>query len=477
MVPPKHFIERKNMIISAYQWLEPELMDIVRLFPEAEGMEISHDCEVIGTLFRNVYRTGAYEERYEDFDVFFSATEKKSLIKRYAKLGLYRMLSERFHRTLPWGSLTGIRPTRLAYQHLEKAARIREAGGEPPSLEEFFTMLGVSEANIRLVRRVLESQKGVYERREGNCDLFISLPFCPSKCTYCSFITAPIALTKQYVPAYLDALTRELSTMPAIGRMRSVYIGGGTPFVLAPKELERVLKAVQKLGIGGCEFTVEAGRPDVFTEEKLNLCREYGVTRICINAQSFSDRTLAAIGRKHTAADVLKAFEMAAPYGFDVNCDLIAGLTGESVEEFCGSIDTAIRLSPANITVHTLCLKKGAKLKEENKTLSEGGMSEMIAYSREKLSAAGYEPYYLYRQKYMAGAHENVGWCKPGKACIYNVDVMEESADNLAVGSNAISKKIFFSEGRIERLGSPKDIPTYLEKTEKLIEERKKLFG
>lgn len=465
------------MVVSACKWLEPELMDVVRLFPEAEDMEISHDCEVIGTLFRNVYRTGVHEYRYEDLEVFFSETEMKSLIKRYAKLGLYRLLSEGFRKKLPWGSLTGIRPTRLAYQHLEKSEVIREAGGEPTSLEEFFTMLGVSEANIDLVRRVLEGQKGIYERREGNCDLFISLPFCPSKCTYCSFITAPIARTKQFVPAYLEALTRELDTMPAIERLRSVYIGGGTPFVLEPAELETVLKAVQRVRTNGCEFTVEAGRPDVFTREKLDLCKAYGVTRICINAQSFSDRTLEAIGRKHTAEDVLKAFEMTAPYGFDINCDLIAGLTGESVEEFCRSVDTAAALGPANITVHTLCLKKGARLKEETETLSEGGMSEMIAYSREKLTAAGYEPYYLYRQKYMAGAHENVGWTKPGKACVYNVDVMEETADNLAVGSNAISKKIFLKEGRIERLGSPKDIPTYLEKVSKLIEERAKLFG
>ena len=167
---------------------------------------------------------------------------------------------------------------------------------------------------------------------------------------------------------------------------------------------------------------------------------------------------------------------MAAPYGFDVNCDLIAGLTGESLAEFCMSVDSAIALSPANITVHTLCLKKGAKLKEETQSLPDGLLSEMIAYSREKLTAAGYEPYYLYRQKYMAGAHENVGWARPNKACVYNVDVMEETADNLAVGANAITKKLFLQENRIERYGSPKDIPTYLEKVEKIIEEKNKLW-
>ena len=442
-------------------------MDVIRLFPGAETLDIAHSVNCEGAYFCNVFRLGVREYGYENVDFAQSDTELKSLIKRYAKLGLYHLLSEFYNKKLPWGSLTGIRPTRLAYAQLEKTGEF----------EDFFRDLGVSEENIALTARVLEGQEGVYERREGNCDLFVSLPFCPTKCTYCSFITAPVARTRQYMPDYLAALERELkAAKPLIKNLRSVYIGGGTPFALETDELETVLKAVAPLRENGCEYTVEAGRPDTFTEEKLALCKEYGVTRICINAQSFSDRTLEAIGRKHTAKEVAQAFEMARPYGFDLNCDLIAGLTGESYAEFCKSIDAAIALSPENITVHTLCLKKGAKLKEETAALSDGGMSEMIAYSREKLTAAGYGPYYLYRQKYMAGAHENVGWTKPNKACVYNVDVMEESADNLAVGANAITKKVFLKEGRIERVGSPKDIPTYLEKVEKLIEEKNKLF-
>lgn len=455
------------MVSCAFEWLEPELMDVVRLFEGAEELGISLACTDDGRHFSGSYRIGEREYPYSYEDISRTETEKKSLVKRYAKLALYNILSEIFQKKLPWGSLTGIRPTRLAYASIEK-------NGE---FESFFRTLGVSDGNIALIARVLEGQRGIYERREGNCDLFVSLPFCPTKCVYCSFITAPIAGTKKFMPAYLSALERELeAAKPLIKNLRSLYIGGGTPFVLATEELERVFQAIVPLRENGCEYTVEAGRPDVFTEEKLGLCKQYGVTRICINAQSFSDRTLAAIGRKHSAEDVVRAFEMAKPYGFDTNCDLIAGLTGETLEEFENSVDTAIALSPENITVHTLCLKKGAKLKEETQTLSEEGMSAMIAYSREKLSAAGYEPYYLYRQKYMAGAHENVGWTKPGHACVYNVDVMEESADNLAVGSNAISKKVFLGEGRIERIGSPKDIPTYLEKIQKLIEEKKALF-
>lgn len=454
------------MLKSNLSYLEPELMDVVRLFEGAQEFCIRHEavCEE-GVLRNTLWVDGQTFCRRDD--VFWeNSLQEKSLVKRYAKLILYDALAQRTGISLPWGALTGIRPTRLAYMQLEAGRSFRP----------LFHSMHVSQENTELVERVIQGQRGIYERREGNCDLFVSLPFCPTKCEYCSFITAPIAATRKYLPDYLATLEKELiACAPLIGRLRSVYIGGGTPFALEAEELDRVLAAIEPLRQNGCEYTVEAGRPDVFTGEKLEVCKRRGVTRICINAQSFSDATLARIGRKHTAQDVVNAFELAAPYGFLVNCDLIAGLTGESYEEFCESIDRAIALSPENITVHTLCLKKGARLKEETARLEEGDLSRMIAYSRFALTAAGYEPYYLYRQKYMAGSHENVGWTKKGCACVYNVDVMEEIADNLAVGANAVSKKLFH-EGRIERHASPKDIPTYLAKAEKLIAERETLF-
>ena len=451
------------MITTNYEWLLPELMDVVRLFSGAEDLEIRHTCADVQNKFMLGGKTYSYAK---DFDPK-SELERKSLVKRYAKLSLYELLSAHFQKQLPWGALTGIRPTRLAYGELEQGR----------AFEPLFREMHVSEENIELVRRTLEGQKGIYERKEGNCDLFVSLPFCPTKCVYCSFITAPIAKTRQYISDYCAALERELSAAkPLVKRLRSAYIGGGTPFALEASELRRVLEAVAPLVPAGAEYTVEAGRPDVFTKEKLQICKDYGVTRICINAQSFSDKTLAAIGRKHTARQVDEAFALAAPYGFVVNCDLIAGLTDESFAEFCQSVDKAVSLGAENVTVHTLCLKKGARLKEEVTLLGEGELAEMIAYSRSKLTASGYEPYYLYRQKYMAGAHENVGWTKRGCASVYNIDVMEESADNFAVGANAISKKVIFGEGRIERIASPKDIPTYLQKVGQLIEDKNKLF-
>lgn len=457
------------MISSSVPELDPDLMDIVRLFPEAEELDLFH---AFGKDFhQSVFQIGGREYAFNEAPVRAGEEreyDERTLAKRYAKLALYRLLSSLFQRTLPWGALTGIRPTKLAY-------RERERGHDELPL---LRAMGVLEENISLLRRVMKTQEGIYEKREGNCDLYVSLPFCPTRCSYCSFITAPISSTRQYMREYLDCLSRELDgAKPLIKNLRSVYVGGGTPFVLEAEELEEVFRMIAPLRTNGCEYTVEAGRADVFTAEKLDLCKRYGVTRICINAQSFCDKTLERIGRRHTGGDVVRAFEMAKPYGFMVNCDLIAGLTGESAEEFSESVDEAIALRPENITVHTLCLKKGAKLKEETAALKDEGLAEMIACSREKLTQAGYEPYYLYRQKYMAGAHENVGWTKKGFASVYNIDVMEETTDNLAVGANAISKRVVTrGNGKIVRLASPKDIPSYLNKTDALIEEKKKLF-
>lgn len=454
------------MIRCDQAFLQPELMDVVRLFEGAEELEITHEMRYENERFFNCFTLDGRKTQFQNAARAEGELAYKSLAKRYAKLGLYRILSDRFQKQLPWGALTGIRPTRLARTETE-------AGRDFVPL---FREMGVSEENIELCARVMAGQEGIYERQEGNCDLYVSLPFCPTRCVYCSFITAPIDKTRQFIPDYLNGLERELQGAQGLWkRLRSVYVGGGTPFALDEASLERVLNMIAPLR-NGEEFTVEAGRPDVFTKEKLALCKEYGVTRMCINAQSFSDKTLQAIGRKHTAEQVEEAFEMARPFDFSVNCDLIAGLTGESVDEFCNSVDRAIALSPENITVHTLCLKKGAKLKEEVDSLADGRLDEMIAYSRAALTRAGYEPYYLYRQKYMAGAHENVGWTKKGFASVYNIDVMEEISDNLAVGGNAVTKKVYLGEGRIERIGSPKDIPTYLSKVDQLILQKKALF-
>ena len=377
-------------------------------------------------------------------------------------------MSELYKEDMPWGALTGIRPTKMAYTEKE--------AGRP--FRPLFEKMRVKEENIALVEEVLRAQEGIYEKKDGNTDFFVSIPFCPTKCSYCSFITAPIDKTRGFLPDYLDCLEREIfAAAPLTGNLRSVYIGGGTPLVLESEALERVLKAVERVRTNGCEYTVEAGRPDVFTEEKLRLLKEYGVTRICVNPQSFSDKTLERIGRRHTAAELYRAFDMAAKFGFDVNADLIAGLTDETYEEFVFSVNEAVRTGAANITVHCLSLKSGAKLKEECSYLENPLVSDMVAASREILRTAGYVPYYMYRQKYQTGNNENVGWTKAGKACVYNIDIMEETADNLAVGANAVSKRVYNLQNRIERFASQKDLKTYIGKIDEIIARKNKFFG
>lgn len=449
-------------------FLENELLDIVRLFKN-RAENISHAFLYENGVFYNAFSVDGEAFSFEDRGQVCGELEFKRLERRFAKLRLYEILSEKYNEKMPWGALTGIRPTKLAYTQIEK--------GE--DFTKLFTAMQVSGENIRLIQDILSAQKGIYERKDNNTALFISLPFCPTKCAYCSFITAPIDKTRHFVPDYLNCLQKELSACQKVqGNIRSIYIGGGTPFALELPDLQAVLEAVKpyKDAFPNAEYTVEAGRPDTFTEEKLALLREYGVNRICINPQTFSNEVLQKIGRKHTVEDFYKAYEMSEKYGFLVNIDLIAGLESESVESFALGVEQAIKTGADNITVHCLSLKSGAKLKEETSYLEKDGISEMIGVSRRLLNEAGYEPYYMYRQKYQAGNNENVGWTKKGRACIYNIDAMEETTNNLAVGSNAVSKRVWTDENRIERLGSPKDLATYIENIDKIIAEKLEFF-
>ena len=454
------------MLKTDCAFLENELMDVERMF-RLRPENTEHSFRYQDGVFYNQFTVDGERFSFEDRGQVSDEIQLKRLERRFAKLGLYRILSEKYKTKMPWGALTGIRPTKLAYGELEQGK----------DFVPLFEKMQVSVENIALVQEILKEQEGIYEKKDGNCDLFISIPFCPTKCAYCSFITAPIEKTKGFLPAYMDCLIRETEAAERlIGNLKSVYIGGGTPLVLSLSDLERVLSAVDKIRKNGCEYTVEAGRPDAFSEDKLKLLKDHGVTRICVNPQSFSDQTLEKIGRKHTAADLYRAFDMAQKYGFDINADLIAGLADESVEEFSFSVREAIKTGAENITVHCLSLKSGAKLKEECSYIENPVVSQMVALSRRLLREAGYVPYYMYRQKYQAGNNENVGWTKKGKACVYNIDIMEEISNNVAVGANAVSKRVWNSENRIERFASQKDLKTYIENIEAVIEKKEKFF-
>lgn len=455
------------MIDTNVENLQSELREVVNLFDEGETLNIIHRFKESENKFVNTITINGKVFAYGNFvKNIADEIERKRLVKRYAKLSLYKGLSKFLDKTVCWGALTGIRPTKLAYQQMERTGEFTD----------FFTStMQVSEQKTLLTKSVIDTQKGIYKKDDDNTDFFVFIPFCPSRCKYCSFISADIKSAKRHVDEYVDALVDEINySAQFIKKLRSIYIGGGTPVALSDSQLEKVLCAIDKINTG-VEYTVEAGRPDAITQSNLMLLKKHNVTRICINPQTFLDKTLTALGRNHTAEQVELAFNMAKGM-FDINMDLIAGLEGESIEDFKFSLDKAISLSPENITVHTLCLKRGSSLKEDTERLSGEKVNQMVEYAHQALSDNGYSPYYLYRQKYMAGNLENVGYTKPNKACVYNIDVMEEIAQNVSCGANAISKRVYNGGERIERQASPKDVVTYLEKLEQIKIKKAKLF-
>ena len=463
------------MVTTNLTSMLPDIKEVVNLFGNEKDFNIEHFFNENDTHYLHsvtvspltVSSNATKNEYLYEFDKvkYSDPLEVKRVLKRYSKLSVYKALVQTTKEEKPWGALTGIRPTKLAYTQLEKTGDFKNF---------FSSVMGVSEDKIKLVESILSSQKGIYNTDSDNADFFAEIPFCPTRCSYCSFITADMRKTAKLIPDYLTALEKEIKNAKSlVKKLRSVYIGGGTPVSLELKDLERVLKAIDYSGV---EYTVEAGRPDCINEDNLKLLKDYGVTRICVNPQTFNDKTLVKIGRNHTAKDIFTKFELAKKFGFDINMDFIAGLPDENFLDFKNSIDTAISLNPENITVHTLCLKKGSELKEVSERLSAGEVPKMVEYAHAVLQNSDYNPYYMYRQKYTAGNLENTGYALKGKECVYNIDIMEEISSNIACGAHAVSKVVINGGERIERYASPKDIVTFINKVDEIIRAKKELF-
>ena len=391
------------------------------------------------------------------------------LRKRYAKLATYNLLVRLTGKQMPWGSLTGIRPTKLADQLTREGLDWQRA---------FVAVLGVSESKTKLVADVLSTQGALHQRKDACADLYVGIPFCVTRCSYCSFTSGELERLKKYVEPYVGALCKDIDQTLQFAkdnniRIDNVYFGGGTPTSLTATQLDRIMSHVTVKPI---EYTVEAGRPDTIDKDKLEVMLKHGVHRISINPQSFNQQVLNVIGRKHTVEEIYEKYALAKSYGFVINMDLIAGLPTETYEMFCHSVDSAIALDPDNITVHTLALKHGSALREQNYA-SATDVNKMVEYSHDKLYAAGYLPYYMYRQKFMADNLENVGFCKPGKPCLYNIGIMEEISNVLACGTNAISKRIFSAENRIERSANAKDVISYIERNGDYVDKKFQLFS
>lgn len=453
-----------------------DLSEVVRLFYE-DYDSCEEEINVEANIQNKKYIIDVYVngKKYAYvFDEVACTTElhRKRYYKRAVKKAIYLALSKDKNVTLPWGCLTGVRPTKLVYELLKDNKTIIQARSE--MMKEYF----VSEKKARLATDIVKNQKNII-RNDKLVNLYVNIPFCPTRCVYCSFISSEVSRCAKLIPEYVACLVKEIREMKKLITEKSyivssIYIGGGTPTSLTSEELEIVLS---ELSYNVSEFTVECGRPDTITKEKLDVLKKYGVTRISINPQTFSDRTLKLIGRGHTKQQIFDAYSLAMNYDFDINMDFIAGLPKESLRTFKKNIDTALMLAPNNITVHTLAIKRGSILAGNYSGQESDDVNKMLEYASNKITEAGYQPYYMYRLKNMLGSFENVGYCEKGKACKFNIDSMEETGSILAMGAGGISKRIFFAEERIERSANIKDIREYISRIDEMIERKKELFS
>lgn len=409
----------------------------------------------------------------------YAEAEKELTYKDAFKRFLYQTLCRHTGKELPWGNLTGIRPTKIAYGMLEEGKSQEEI--LKYLKERYFVSERKGALSIEVAGRERELLSDIHY--EGGYSLYIGIPFCPTTCLYCSFTSFPIAAFRKKVNQYIDCLIREMEFVAlhyGDKVLDCVYIGGGTPTTLESDQLDRLLTELKAHFDFETvkEFTVEAGRPDSITWEKLKVLHRHGVDRISINPQTMNQQTLAVIGRQHSVAQVTEAFGLARKAGFDnINMDLILGLPGESEEEVQHTIDRVSELSPDSLTIHSLAVKRASKLGawiEENGMDNLKNSEQTMEIAAAGAKALGMLPYYLYRQKNMSGNFENVGYARSDKYGLYNILIMEEKQTILALGAGSISKAVF-PGGRIERRENIKDVELYMEKIDEMIQRKEAL--
>ena len=399
--------------------------------------------------------------------------------KNVLKSMLYELLRDYTGQDLPWGNLTGIRPTKIPMALLEQGWKNTEIADY--MRKTYYTSNEKTALSIMIANRERHILKDI--NYEDGYSLYVGIPFCPSICLYCSFSSSPLSVWKNKVDTYLDALCKEIEACARIYRNRkldTIYMGGGTPTTLEPYQMDRLLTKIEECFDRSYlkEFTVEAGRPDSITREKLEVLRKHGISRISINPQTMNQSTLDIIGRRHTGEQTVEAFHLARELGFDnINMDLIVGLPGEEYEQVEHTMKEVTALDPDSITVHSLAVKRAARLnmfKDQYKEMTFTNNQQIMEMTARYAYQAGHSPYYLYRQKNMAGNFENVGYAKPDSAGIYNILIMEEKQSILALGAGAPSKKV--SGELIERTENVKDIKNYVERIDEMIERKRLLM-
>ena len=378
-----------------------------------------------------------------------------------------------------WGALSGVRPTKITTKHL------LEGGTERSADRLLRDVYYVSDQRRALAIDCSRATvKAAALLKPSDVSLYVGIPFCPTRCSYCSFVSRSIGKRTELLEPYLQALLTEIrhtgKLMANSGhQVRTIYIGGGTPTTLSAAQMEQLLDCIKEsFDMSRClEFTVEGGRPDTLQQDKLDTIARCGADRISINPQTMIDSVLKACGRIHSAADIERAYHQAVNAGFKgINMDLIAGLPTDTYEGFKTSLDRVIDLSPENITVHTLAIKKGADLYENRQGLSsQEEVARMVGYAEDTLRSAGYIPYYLYRQKYMSGSFENVGWCKPDTECLYNIYMMEEVHTVISLGGGGMNK-VNFPDGSLKRFHNPKFPEQYIQMLDDVLKQKEELF-
>ncbi len=465
-------------IITQGHSIEDAVRQVVQLF-----FDISSDMNVVSTIENDgekytakaivkINNAEAHGQIEGDIN-----PENKREISDLVKKSVFKACKSISDMPTPWGISTGIRPAKTARMMLD------ENHTDDEIISYMKSELWVSNEKARLSLEVAKREREILiNRLKGGISLYVGIPFCPTRCAYCSFISQAKKHNDKFMEKYVYALMKEIEACGELSvknnfKVETLYFGGGTPTTLPPESLEMIIEKIKEsFDLSYLkEFTVEAGRPDTFSYEMLDVLSKEGVGRISINPQTMNQKTLDRIGRKHTVEETIEAFEMAKKYNFSINSDLISGLPGESVEDFSYSLNELEKLSPDAITVHTMYLKRAARLISDfEKYRFTSDASKMMELANKKMLEGGYNPYYMYKQKNTLGNLENIGFSKVGHECFYNIYIMEEVHTVLAMGGGASTKMVYGD--RIERIFNPKEAADYTNRIDEIIEKKRANF-
>lgn len=468
-----------------------EVSELIKLFTSEFKFLEEKDCMMVidnSIFFHNdkVFSKTIYCENYQeilsniDYRDLSGLDERarKKTIKETIKRSMFKILEQKFEANVPWGILTGIRPVKIVHALLDEGKD--EEFIKLKLAEDYYINNDKIELALNIAKR---ERKFIYPIDENKVSLYVSIPFCPTRCYYCSFPANSLEKFADKKPIYVEKLLEEAKGVSELLRennkqIETLYIGGGTPTTLTAHEMDTLITGLYELfDLSNIkEFTVEAGRPDTINREILQVLKKHNVDRISINPQTMNDETLEKVGRKHSVKNIIECFELARELGFDnINMDIILGLVDENLQMVENTLKQIEKLSPESLTVHTLSVKRTSKLKDniDKYNLTEfEEMSKMIDLSMEYAKKMGLNPYYMYRQKHMLGNLENIGYAKEGYECIYNIQMMEERQSNIALGAGSITKFVYIDENRIERVENVKNLEQYIDRVDEMIKRK-----